>query len=48
MTTTRPVPATTSTEIPAVPLTIEGYAALHQMFRFRWSAWRALPPPDRP
>jgi peroxiredoxin len=47
MTTTRPVPATTSTEIPAVPLTIEGYAALHQMFRFRWSAWRALPPPDR-
>ena len=47
MTTTRPVPATTSTEIPAVPLTVEGYATLHQMMRFRWSAWRALPAADR-
>jgi chlorite dismutase len=47
MTTTRPVPATTSAEIPAVPLTIEGYATLHQMFRFRWAAWRALPAPER-
>jgi len=46
MTTTRPVPATTS-EIPAVPLTIEGYATLHQMFRFRWPAWRMLPAPER-
>ena len=46
MTTTRPVPATTS-EIPAVPLTIEGYATLHQMFRFRWPAWRTLPAPER-
>jgi len=45
MTTTRPVPATTS-EIP-VPLTIEGYATLHQMFRFRWPAWRTLPAPER-
>jgi hydrogen peroxide-dependent heme synthase len=47
MTTTRPVPATTSAEIPAVPLTIEGYATLHQMFRFRWAAWRALSAPER-
>jgi chlorite dismutase len=25
-----------------VPLTLEGYATLHQMMRFRWTAWRAL------
>ncbi len=31
-----------STEIPAVPLTTEGYSVLHQMSRFRWTAWRAL------
>ncbi len=31
-----------STEIPAVPLTTEGYSVLHQMMRFRWTAWRAL------
>ncbi len=31
-----------STEIPPVPLTIEGYSVLHQMFRFRWAAWRTL------
>ena len=35
--------AETSTDIPPVPLTIEGYSVLHQMVRFRWSAWRALP-----
>jgi peroxiredoxin len=29
-------------EIPPVPLTIEGYSVLHQMMRFRWSAWRPL------
>jgi chlorite dismutase len=29
-------------EIPAVPLTIEGASVLHQMFRFDRSAWRAL------
>src|SRR5438105_15065932 len=33
---------TASAEIPAVPLTIEGYSVLHQMMRVRWSAWRAL------
>jgi hydrogen peroxide-dependent heme synthase len=32
----------TSTEIPPVPLTIEGYSVLHQMMRFRWTAWREL------
>jgi hydrogen peroxide-dependent heme synthase len=25
-----------------VPLTIEGYSVLHQMMRFKWTAWRAL------
>jgi hydrogen peroxide-dependent heme synthase len=33
---------TLATEIPPVPLTIEGYSVLHQMMRFRWNAWRAL------
>ena len=28
--------------VPAVPLTIEGASVLHQMMRFRWSAWRAV------
>jgi len=31
-----------SQTLPAVPLTLEGYATLHQMMRFRWTAWRAL------
>ncbi len=30
-------------EVPAVPLTTEGYSVLHQMMRFKRSAWRALP-----
>jgi hydrogen peroxide-dependent heme synthase len=29
-------------QLPAVPLTLEGYATLHQMMRFRRGAWRAL------
>ncbi len=29
--------------LPPVPLTIEGASVLHQMFRVRWPAWRALP-----
>jgi peroxiredoxin len=37
-------PQAVSTEIPPVPLTIEGYSVLHQMMRFRWSAWRPLRP----
>jgi hydrogen peroxide-dependent heme synthase len=36
-------PEAVSAEIPAVPLTTEGYTVLHQMMRFRWTAWRALP-----
>ncbi len=34
-------------ELPAVPLTLEGQFALHQMFRLRRPAWRALSPADR-
>jgi hydrogen peroxide-dependent heme synthase len=30
-------------EMCPVPLTLEGSAVLHQMFRFRWKEWRALP-----
>ena len=33
--------------LPPVPLTIEGASVLHQMFRVRWAAWRALPHGDR-
>jgi peroxiredoxin len=36
-----------STDLPAVPLTVEGYSTLHQMMRFRWTAWRALAQSDR-
>jgi chlorite dismutase len=32
------------TSLPAVPLTLEGASVLHQMMRFRWTAWRALAP----
>src|SRR2546423_14306410 len=43
MTASRTVrPQTASAEMPPVPLTIEGYSVLHQMMRFRWSAWRQL------
>jgi chlorite dismutase len=42
MATTRSAHTLAATEIPAVPLTIEGYSVLHQMVRFRWSAWRPL------
>ena len=34
-----------STELPAMPLTLEGLSVLHQMFRFRWPEWRKLSPP---
>jgi hydrogen peroxide-dependent heme synthase len=45
---TRPLPPqTASAEVPAVPLTTEGYGVLHQMMRFRWTAWRALPDATR-
>jgi hydrogen peroxide-dependent heme synthase len=36
-----------SLELPAVPLTLEGSAVLHQMFRFRWSPWRSQSAAER-
>jgi chlorite dismutase len=41
------MPKAVSDEIPAVPLTIEGYSVLHQMMRVRWAAWRQLAAPDK-
>jgi len=35
------------TELPALPLTIEGASVLHQMFRVRWTAWNRLPAGER-
>ena len=35
------------TSLPAVPLTLEGASVLHQMMRFRWTAWKALTPAQR-
>ncbi len=32
------------TSLPAVPLTLEGSSVLHQMIRFRWTAWQTLTP----
>jgi len=34
-------------QLPAVPLTVEGFAVLHQMLRFRWNAWRELAVEER-
>lgn len=33
--------------LPGMPLTIEGSAVLHQMFRFRWQAWRQATDPEQ-
>ena len=43
MTTTHQPRPLVAAEVPAVPLTTEGYSVLHQMMRVRWSAWRAVP-----
>jgi len=45
MASSNPALQTISTELHAVPLTIEGLSVLHQMFRFRWPEWRKLNPP---
>jgi chlorite dismutase len=42
MTATTTVRPQIATELPPVPLTIDGYSVLHQMMRIRWSAWRPL------
>jgi hydrogen peroxide-dependent heme synthase len=45
MTSTRTVhPHPITSELPPVPLTIEGYSVLHQMMKIRWSDWRKLQP----
>ena len=36
-----------SAQIPEVPLTTEGYSVLHQMMRFKRTAWKALPETTR-
>ena len=33
--------------LPPVPLTLEGWSVLHQMFRIRWPEWNALAPAPR-
>jgi len=43
MTTTHHPRPQAATEVPAVPLTTEGYSVLHQMMRLRRSAWRSAP-----
>jgi chlorite dismutase len=40
-------PHTAAADVPEVPLTTEGYSVLHQMMRFRRTAWRALPEATR-
>jgi len=47
MTTMHPPRPSAAAEVPAVPLTTEGYSVLHQMMRFRRSAWRALPEAEK-
>src|SRR5262245_14148903 len=36
-----------SADLPATPLTLDGSFVLHQMFRVRWTLWRALGSSDR-
>ncbi len=45
--TTNARPQTAPATMPEAPLTVEGYSVLHQMMRFRWSAWRALSQSER-
>src|SRR4051812_23384891 len=47
MTTTQQARPQVSHEIPAVPLTTEGYSVLHQMMRVRWPAGRAPPASEK-
>jgi hydrogen peroxide-dependent heme synthase len=47
MTITHHIRSEVAAAIPAVPLTTEGYSVLHQMMRFRRSAWRALADADK-
>jgi len=40
-------PETHDLRLPAVPLALEGWSMLHQMFRFRWPSWKTLPAIER-
>ena len=44
MATTHDARPQVAAQTPPVPLTLEGYAVLHQMMRFRRAEWRKLPP----
>jgi peroxiredoxin len=47
MSTTHHLHPAAAAELPAVPLTTEGYSVLHQMMRLRRPAWRALSEDER-
>ncbi len=47
MTTSQHIHPAAAAELPAVPLTTEGYSVLHQMMRLRRPAWRALSEDER-
>ena len=47
MTTTHHPRPEIAAELPAVPLTTEGYSVLHQMLRLRRAEWRALPAAEK-
>ena len=36
-----------SSALPPVPLSLEGWSILHQMFRVRWPAWKAFAPAEQ-
>lgn len=40
-------PSFSQKELPPAPLTLDGSYILHQMFRIRWAAWRALGASDQ-
>jgi hydrogen peroxide-dependent heme synthase len=47
MVVTRALHPQAASDVPPVPLTVEGYSVLHQMMRFRWAAWRPLRPEQK-
>ena len=47
MSTTHDARPQIAAQTPPVPLTLEGYAALHQMMRFRRTEWRKLAPSEQ-
>src|SRR6202142_2181249 len=47
MSPTHSTAAPVETQLPSRPLTLGCFATLHQMMRFRWTAWRALPEAQR-